>query len=209
MTHCSSVRTLVRPALVVATGIAVLALSVQTAPARGREDHGAEIQEAVNPTADALREFQKRLDGYLDLRRSVSSKLKTPSPAADAVELATPQESLAIALRTARRSAKPGDLIPSAAAAAISTTIAADLKRRASAAKFVLGEVPDAPIPTINATYPADAALSTIPPLLLNNLPRLPDVLQYRFYGRHLVILDGDVQIILDYIANVLPRTVR
>jgi hypothetical protein len=44
-----------------------------------------------------------------------------------------------------------------------------------------------------------------VPPLLLSTLPRLPDNLQYRFYGRHLVILDGDVQIIVDVIANVLP----
>ena len=31
-----------------------------------------------------------------------------------------------------------------------------------------------------------------MPPLLLNNLPRLPDNLQYRFYGRSVVMLDGD-----------------
>jgi hypothetical protein len=36
-------------------------------------------------------------------------------------------------------------------------------------------------------------------------LPGLPDNLQYRFYGRHLVILDGDLQIITDYVSNVLP----
>ena len=44
-----------------------------------------------------------------------------------------------------------------------------------------------------------------MPPLLLSRLPRLPDNLQYRFYGRHVVLLDGDLQIIVDYIPNVLP----
>ncbi len=44
-----------------------------------------------------------------------------------------------------------------------------------------------------------------MPPLLLSKLPQLPDNLQYRFFGRHLVILDGDTQIIIDYVANVLP----
>jgi len=62
-----------------------------------------------------------------------------------------------------------------------------------------------APRPVINKTYPADAALPTVPPLLLSELPRLPDNLQYRFFGRHVAILDGDVQIILDFVADALP----
>jgi hypothetical protein len=41
--------------------------------------------------------------------------------------------------------------------------------------------------------------------LLLNNLPRLPDNLQYRFMGRHVILMDGDTRLIVDYILNVLP----
>jgi hypothetical protein len=33
----------------------------------------------------------------------------------------------------------------------------------------------------------------------------LPDNLQYRFFGRLVAILDGDVQIIIDYVADALP----
>jgi hypothetical protein len=171
--------------------------------ARSRADVVSIQQQAVNPTTAALQEFQQRLNRYLELRRSLASNLGPLSPAAGAAELAAWQKSLATAIRTARRSAKRADLIPSAAATIMARTIAADLKRRASAS--VLSEVPHAPIPSINATYPAAAVLSTTPPLLLNSLPRLPDILQYRFYGRHLVILDADTQIILDYIPNVLP----
>jgi len=39
----------------------------------------------------------------------------------------------------------------------------------------------------------------------LANLPRLPDNLQYRFFGRHVLILDGDVEIMIDYVRNTLP----
>ena len=52
---------------------------------------------------------------------------------------------------------------------------------------------------------PDTAALATVPPLLLNSLPRLPDNLQYRFMDRHIVLLDGDTRLIVDYILNVLP----
>ena len=65
--------------------------------------------------------------------------------------------------------------------------------------------MPKAPRPVINRTFPEDAALPTVPPLLLSKLPQLPDNLQYRFFGRHLVILDADTQIIIDYVANALP----
>jgi hypothetical protein len=209
MTHWSSVRTLVRAVVVVAVAaIPLLALPAPAGASRGGGD--AAVQQAVNPTAAGLREFQQRLEGYLQLRRSLAKSLQPlSSTTADSAVVTARQESLAVALRTARRGAKPGDLIPSAVAALMSRTITADLKRRAKGSGLVLSEVPAAPIPRINATYPAAAALSTIPPLLLNNLPKLPDTLQYRFYGRHLVILDGDAQIILDYIANVLPATLR
>jgi hypothetical protein len=71
--------------------------------------------------------------------------------------------------------------------------------------RAVFQEVPNAPRPVVNRIYPPSEALPTVPPLLLSKLPVLPDNLQYRFFGRHLLILDGDTQLIIEYIANVLP----
>lgn len=65
--------------------------------------------------------------------------------------------------------------------------------------------MPSGPPPGINMAFPATKALPTVPPLLLARLPKLPDNLQYRFYDRHVVILDGDVQTVADYVLNVLP----
>jgi hypothetical protein len=61
------------------------------------------------------------------------------------------------------------------------------------------------PLPGVNRNYPERAALPTVPPLLLAKLPSLPDNLQYRFFGRHVVILDGDVEIVIDYVRDALP----
>ena len=116
------------------------------------------------------------------------------------------QDALAKGLRAARAGAKPGDLVPAPVARQMAAAIVADFKRRSAAAeRAAFSEVPNAPRPAINQIYPAEAALPTVPPLLLMNLPPLPDNLQYRFYGRHLLLIDGDVQIIVDYIPNVLP----
>lgn len=166
--------------------------------ARGGQTAGA--------PASAVQEFQRRLGDYLTLRAELSKTLKPLSPTASATDLAARQQALAEALRAARASARPGDLVPAAVAEQIRSVVIADFNRRTAAEeRATFSEVPDAPIPTINRPYPADAALPTVPPLLLMALPRMPDSLQYRFYGRHIVLLDGDVQIIVDYIANVLP----
>jgi len=190
-----------------ATAAILAVIAVQASQERlGGPPPTASTGPAANAQAVALLDFQKRLDGYLALRTTLAGKLTPLSTTADAAELAARQETLASALRSARATAKQGDLIPKSVAEQIASTFAADHRRRnARAKRGELQEVPIAARPAINRTYPAEAALATVPPLLLANLPRLPDNLQYRFYGRHVVLLDGDVQIIVDYIANVLP----
>lgn len=167
---------------------------------------GPEGGQPVNAQAAALQAFQQRLNTYLELRMDLADRMEPLTPTANAAELARRQQALAQAIRAARKGAKQGDLVPELVASQITATILEDLKRRSAAAeKATFSEVPNAPRPVVNQTYPADAALPTVPPLLLKNLPPLPDNLQYRFYGRHLLLLDGDVQLIADFIANVLP----
>ena len=153
-----------------------------------------------------LKDFEQRLKRYVDLRAGLAKTLKPLSPTASASELATRQESLAAGLRQARKTAKQGDLIPTGVASRLRTIVQTDLQHRTPAARqAAFSEVAGAVTPIINRTYPAEAALPTMPPLLLGKLPVLPDNLQYRFLGRHLLILDGDTQLILDYVSNVLP----
>jgi len=166
----------------------------------------ASASQPTSEEADALKELKKRLDGYLQLRSDLTHKLKPLSPTADAAELTARQESLASALRIARKTARKGDLIPAAAAARIRTIVAEDLKSRPpEARRAAFSEVPSGVVVAVNKIYPAQAALPTVPPLLLNKLPILPDNLQYRFVGRDVVLLDGDTQLIVDYIDSVLP----
>jgi len=175
-----------------------------------RADQGVAQRQAENPNAnvqaEALAEFQQRIQKYLDLRMELSRKLKPLSPTLNPADLAARQENLAAAIREARKNAKPGDMIPTRVATQIRTTIAEDFRRRNPDTKrAVFNEVPERIRPVINKTMPDSAALATVPPLLLNNLPRLPDNLQYRFMDRDIVLLDGDTRLIVDYILNVLP----
>ena len=180
------------------------------APTVPRADQGVAARQAANPNANslatALAEFQKRLQGYINLRAEMGRKLKPLSSTTDSAELAARQDLLAAALREARKAAKPGDVIPTRVAVQIRTVIAADFRRRNAEAKRALFEEgPHRIRPVINRTMPEDVPLVTVPLLLLSHLPPLPDNLQYRFLDPHVVLMDGDTRIIIDYILNVLP----
>jgi hypothetical protein len=190
--------------------LVLLVASVVAAQTNPRADQGVAQRQAANPAANpqatALAEFQRRLQGYLDLRAKLAGKLKPLSPTANAAELAARQDTLAAALREARMGAKPGDLIPTRVADQIRTTVAEDFRHRNPDTKrAVFTEIPEGVQPVINKTVPDSATLATVPPLLLNSLPRLPDNIQYRFMGRHVILMDGDTRNIVDYILNVLP----
>ena len=162
--------------------------------------------QAVNPQAAAQAEFQKRLAAYVALKSDLNRRLGPLSTALSAAELATRQRQLATAIQEARKSSRPGDLFAPPIVQVITETIKTDLARRPLTDKrAAFEEVPTGTRPVLNRVYPVGAALATVPPLLLNNLPRLPDNLQYRFFDRHVVLLDGDTELIVDYILDVLP----
>ena len=190
--------------------VATAATARQRSAPAGRPDQAPRPeggQPKVNSQAAALQEFQKRLDQYLELRSALAGKLKPLSTTPSAAELGARQDALAAGIKTARANAKRGDLIPPGATQVIAAAVRDDFKRRNPTARMgVFEEVPAKPgASLVNRTYPASDPLPTVPPLLLMNLPRLPDNLQYRFAGRDVVILDADVQVVIDYIQNVLP----
>ena len=47
--------------------------------------------------------------------------------------------------------------------------------------------------------------LSTVPPQVLEGLPKLPEELEYRFVGERLILLDPHAHIIVDYMERVFP----
>jgi hypothetical protein len=59
---------------------------------------------------------------------------------------------------------------------------------------------------TANQRYPDDVQLTTMPPGLLRALPELPEEMEYRFIGPHLILFDQHAHIIPDFIPNALPE---
>ncbi len=74
-------------------------------------------------------------------------------------------------------------------------------------AKAVLKD--DAPAPgtvpfKVNAKYPENQPLPTVPANVLLTLPPLPAPLEYRIVGQHLLLLDTAADLIVDYILNAI-----
>ena len=78
----------------------------------------------------ALKEFEKRLNGYVAMRAKLAKELKPLSPTPSASDLAARQESLAAALRLSRKMAKQGDLIPTSVASQLRNVVKADFAHR-------------------------------------------------------------------------------
>jgi hypothetical protein len=56
----------------------------------------------------------------------------------------------------------------------------------------------------VNANYPKNRPLSTVPPSMLEVLPRLPEEVWYRFLGRDLILHDSRANVILDRIDDAI-----
>jgi hypothetical protein len=56
----------------------------------------------------------------------------------------------------------------------------------------------------VNGPYPDGEPLSTVPPNVLASLPVLPEDLEYRFVGKHMILRDSRANIVIDYIPNAI-----
>jgi hypothetical protein len=168
-------------------------------------------QQATTADRDAvLKAFTGRAEAYVTLRKKLEKGLPPMKDGAVSTGAAeTHQSVLGTRLREARAGAKQGDIFGDATPH-FRQILEQDMKTRSgSEEKAVLDEVPAKSPPAVNASYPEQAALATVPPLLLVNLPRLPDGLEYRFMGRDLILRDRNANLVVDFIPGALPAARR
>ena len=165
----------------------------------------------VNPDAGLIADFTKRVDDYVKLREKGASaapvELQEKSKPADIV---TAEKSMAQKVREARHGAKPGDIFTPATQAMFRRLLRPTLTKGADAADNKATIKDDAPaakeVPfKVNAEYPKNVPLSTVPLDVLLTLPALPEDIQYRFAGKHLLLLDVKANLIVDYMLNAIP----
>jgi hypothetical protein len=162
-------------------------------------------QERVNPTAEAVNEFNKRVKTYLDLHNKEKGQVPAPKDKAAPAEVLVFEKALAERIRAARAGAVQGDVFIPEVTTVFKQIFADYYKRRTGHELHLLfDEVPNFK-PLVNMTYPVSAPKASFPPRLGLALPTLPDSLEYRLVGSHLILRDSEANIIVDYLPGALP----
>lgn len=166
-------------------------------------------QPRVNADAATLKRFNDRIEAYVALQKKLQEGLPALSPSDRTAGIEAHQKALADRIRQARKAAKPGEVF-SDAAPLFRQVIGRDGENRSVRDAFAaMQEVPPQQPPAVNASYPVKSPLATVPPLILVNLPRLPDDIEYRFMGRDLILRDRNANLIVDFIAGAVPAIRR
>lgn len=183
---------------------AALALCLGLAPAGGaaRQDAGASPE--VSPAVAA---FEGRAKAYSRLREQIEDRMPKLPKEATPEQIEAHKTTFRERVRTARTGARAGQLFTPQVAAYIRATIRQSFTRqeRAELRQTVLeAETRGVPV-RVNQSYPESKELVGMPPTLLLKLPQLPKQLRYRFVGSHLLLVDRENGLIVDFMRNALP----
>jgi hypothetical protein len=186
--------------IVQAAGVLIVASLITAGPAT------AQPEQRVNAYGAAVKAFRDRVDAYLGVQKKAAEGVPALKQTDDPAKLTAREQALGEAVRQARAGAKPGDVFGTDLAAHIRQVVRTDWAKRSAADRAGLAEdIPPGTLADVNATYPPSLPLATFPASLLATLPPLPEDIEYRFVGRHLILRDVKANIIVDVLSNVLP----
>lgn len=162
--------------------------------------------------ARALAAMNDRLREYVDLHLKREGSLPRVPAGATPEQLDRNKAALRSLMAQSRASAKPGDLFTAEARPVILRLLAQifDGPDGSQARASVMDENPlRARDVSVNAPFPEGVPMTSMPPAVLQILPKLSEHLHYRFIGTTLVLLDTHAHMIADYIDNALPPARR
>jgi hypothetical protein len=165
-------------------------------------------QTRVNQDAKVIAEFENRVTTYLELRNKLEDTLKDVPKQTDPTSADRHQRALEKLVQTTRKSAKAGDIFVPEMQQLVRRLLRPIFA--GTSGKQMRDEIHDneykgnAPL-KVNARYPDEVPLSTMPPQVLQALPKLPDELEYRFITTNLILFDPHAHIVVDY----MPRAYR
>lgn len=166
----------------------------------------AKSGEAPNPVDPRFKDFFERVRSYMKIHDAADARVPSLKETSDPKQVSSREKALADEIRKGRAGARQGDVFSPSAAKEIGSVVAEDFKARPlKDQKAILVEVPVKVPPSINTDYPTTLPLATVPPSLLQKLPTLPEDLEYRFLGRHLILRDIKANLIVDFIPDVVP----
>jgi hypothetical protein len=185
-------------------GIAVLLSCLVMACAAGGEQQKGD--ERVNPDAQLLQDFQKRVDTYMDLHKRLKKEVPRLKETNDPAKIQASQDGLAEEIRAARKDAKAGDIFTPEIRQLFRRLMYPEIKGPdgTETKQAIKDDAPKGVPLKVNAKYPEGEPLPTVPPNLLAALPKLPEDLEYRIVNKDLILRDVHANLIVDFIPNAI-----
>ena len=189
------------------TGLALFCLALCISLPAGRSVVTAAVaQQAVNPLAREMEDFKKRVDAYLQLRKTITQKYPEVKETGNPTKIHEREVALGKAIGLARANAKAGDIFGPLSGHLLKV-VEDDWNSRSPAdQKAILSEIPRGLMLKVNQPYPPKLPLVTAPSKLLAQLPVLPEELEYRVVDRRLLLRDRDANVIVDVLVGAEPK---
>jgi hypothetical protein len=159
----------------------------------------------TNPNAMTLVDFTKRVDGYVALHRKLEDTLPKLPKQTDPTEIDRHQRALSRLIQEARKDARQGDLFTPAMQRLVRTIlrpIFAGADGQQVKKEILDNEYKGGVKLAANGRYPDEVPISTVPPQVLAQLPRLPEELEYRFIRTSLILFDPHAHVIADFVER-------
>ena len=160
------------------------------------------IEFTVEVLGTTLSEFTAKMDAYAALRQSLQKGLPTLRLTDNPAEILNAERLLAAQIRKARAGEGRGDIFTEPIRRGFKQLLRP--VANAGICEAIRDDNPREFQYPVNAEYPKDKPLSTVPPSILAVLPRLPEDVWYRFLGRDLILHDSRANIILDRIDDAI-----
>lgn len=159
----------------------------------------------VNPTAATLKEFTRRVDEYVALHKKLETTLPSLPKQTNPTEIDRHERALARLIQDARKSAKQGDIFTPAMQRLVRTLLRPIFSGKDG--RQIRGEILDNEYKgsvrlAVNGRYPDEVPISTVPPQVLAQLPKLPEELEYRFVQSNLILFDPHAHTIADFVER-------
>jgi hypothetical protein len=154
-------------------------------------------------------DFAHRVAQYMRLRDVRLAGAQLPNSSNDVAANQASTDALAARIRGARAGARQGDIFTPDIAARLRAVLNPEVRGPAAAdtRDVIRDDAPPKFTLRVNDAYPEGAPLPTVPPNVLAALPALPAALEYRIVDRHLILLDAEANIIVDYLFDVMCAT--
>ena len=159
----------------------------------------------VNPDAATLADFVKRVEAYVALHKKLEATLPKLPEQTDPYQIDKHQRAMLRLMQEARKTAKQGDLFTPAMQRLIRNLLRpvfSGADGRQLRAEIFDNESKAGVTLAVNARYPDEVPISTVPPQVLAQLPKLPEELEYRFVQTNMILFDPHAHIIADFVPQ-------